>query len=89
MPKSKLETRLTRQIAARGESGASSIAHGLLVKRGHIKPDGELTAAGKKRQDLGNAGRAKDREAKYSGSGHKPGDYKYDAKTNAATLKKK
>lgn len=86
MPKSKLETRLTQQIAARGEGNAKAIAHGLLVKRGHIKPDGELTAAGKKRQDLGNAGRAKDREAKYSGN--KPSDYKYNAKTNAATLKK-
>ena len=86
MPKSKLETRLTRQIAARGEDDASKIAHGLLVKRGHIKPDGELTAAGKKRQDLGNDGRAKDRQAKYTGK--KASDFKYDAKTNAATLKK-
>lgn len=88
MPKSKLETRLTRQIAARGEGDASSIAHGLLVKRRHIKPSGELTAAGKKRQDLGNDGRAKDRESKYSGGKNKPSDYKYNAKTNAATLKK-
>jgi hypothetical protein len=88
MTKSKLETRLTRQIAARGEGDASGIAHGLLVKRGHIKPSGELTAAGKKRQDLGNAGRAKDRESKYSGGKKKPSDFKYDAKTNAATLKK-
>jgi hypothetical protein len=71
MPKSKLETRLTRQIAARGEDDASGIAHGLLVKRGHIKPDGSLTA-----------------ESKYSGGKNKPSDYKYNAKTNAATLKK-
>lgn len=88
MPKSKLETRLVRQIAARGEGDAKGIAHGLLVKRGHIKPDGTLTAEGKKRQDLGNAGRAKDREARYSGGKNKPSDYKYNAKTNAATLKK-
>jgi hypothetical protein len=88
MPKSKLETRLTRQIAARGEDDAKEIARGLLIKRGHIKPDGTLTAAGKKRQDLGNDGRAKDRESKYSGGKHKPSDFKYDAKTNAATLKK-
>lgn len=88
MPKSKLETRLTRQIAARGEGDASSIAHGLLVQRGHIKPNGVLTAEGKKRQDLGNAGRAKDREAKYSNGKKKPSDFKYNAKTNAATLKK-
>ena len=88
MPKSKLETRLTRQIAARGEDDAREIARGLLIKRGHIKPDGTLTAEGKRRQDLGNAGRAKDRESKYSGGKNKPSDYKYNAKTNAATLKK-
>jgi hypothetical protein len=88
MPKSKLETRLTRQIAARGEDDAKEIARGLLIKRGHIKPDGSLTAEGKKRQDLGNGGRAKDRESKYSGGKNKPSDYKYNAKTNAATLKK-
>lgn len=88
MPKSKLETRLTRQIAARGEKDAAQIAHGLLVQRKHITPKGELTAEGKKRQDLGNAGRAKDREAKYSGGKNKPSDFKYNAKTNAATLKK-
>jgi hypothetical protein len=88
MPKSKLETRLTRQIAARGEDDAKEIARGLLIKRGHIKPDGTLTAEGKKRQDLGNDGRAKDRESKYSGGKNKPSDYKYNAKTNAATLKK-
>ena len=52
------------------------------------KPDGTLTAAGKKRQDLGNAGRAKDRESRYSDGKNKPSDYKYNAKTNAATLKK-
>jgi hypothetical protein len=88
MPKSKLETRLTRQIAARGEDDAKEIARGLLIKRGHIKSDGTLTAEGKKRQDLGNDGRAKDRESKYSGGKNKPSDYKYNAKTNAATLKK-
>lgn len=85
---SKLQTRLTRQIAARGEDDAKEIARGLLIKRGHMKPDGTLTAEGKKRQDLGNDGRAKDREAKYSKGKHKPSDFKYDAKTNSATLKK-
>ena len=86
MSKSKLETRLTRQIAARGEGDAAQIAHGVLIKRGQIKPDGQLTATGAKRQALGAAGRAKDREARYSGK--KPSDFKYDPKTNAATLKK-
>ncbi len=88
MPKSTLETRLTRQIAARGQPGAANIARSQLIKRGHIKPDGELTAEGKKRQELGNGGRAKDRAAKYSSGKNKPADYKYNAKTNMATLKK-
>ena len=88
MSKSKLETRLTRQLASGGNKGAAQMAHGILVKRGHIKQDGALTEAGQARQDLGNDGRAKDRAVKYS-SGHKASDYKYDPKTNLATLKKK
>jgi hypothetical protein len=47
--------------------------------------DGKLTKEGQKRQDLGNSGRAKDRAAKYSGNSTK--DYKYNPKTNRATLK--
>lgn len=82
---SKLQTRLTRQLAARGVKGAKQVADGLLQKRGHLK-DGKLTAEGKARQALGNAGRAKDRAAKVSGG--KPSDYTYNAKTNRATRKK-
>ena len=82
---SKLETRLTRQLAARGVDNAKGVATALLTKRGHLK-DGKLTAEGRERQALGNDGRAKDRQAKYSG--RKPDDFKYDAKTNRATLKK-
>lgn len=85
--KSRLETRLTRQLSAKGVANASGTAHGLLVQRGHIKPDGALTEKGSERQALGASGRAKDRAAR--ASGHKPGDYKYDAKTNQATLKGK
>jgi hypothetical protein len=50
--------------------------------------NGELTAAGKKRQALGNDGRAKDRASRYSEGRNKPSAYVYDAKTNRATLKK-
>jgi hypothetical protein len=58
----------------------------LLKKRGHMTKDGELTAEGKRRQLLGNGGRAKDRAAKRSGrSKH---DYDYNPRTNRATLKK-
>ena len=81
-----LESRLTRQLASRGVKDAKGMAIALLTKRGDMK-DGKLTAHGKERQAMGNAGRAKDRQAKVSG--HKPSDYKYNAKTNQATLKKR
>lgn len=84
---SALQTRLTRQLSAKGVSDAKGVAVGLLTKRGHMK-NGELTAAGKKRQALGNDGRAKDRASRYSESRNKPSAYVYDAKTNRATLKK-
>lgn len=84
---SKLETRLTRQLASKGNDDAKGMARALLLKRGHIKPDGSLTAEGKARQDLGNDGRAKDRAAKRT-PGRKPSDFSYDPKTNAAKVKK-
>lgn len=46
---------------------------------------GKLTSDGKKRQAMGASGRAKDRAAKKSG--HSTNDYKYNKKTNRATLK--
>lgn len=81
---SKLETRLTRQLAARGVKGANKMAIALLTKRGQYK-DGKLTKEGEKRQALGNAGRAKARAVKYHGG--KPSDYSYDAKTNSTRKK--
>jgi hypothetical protein len=81
----KLETRLTRQLASQGNKNAKSMAIAILTKRGDLK-DGELTAKGEFRQSMGNAGRAKDRAAK--ATGHKPSEYKYNPKTNLATLKK-
>lgn len=81
---SKLLTRLTRQLASKGVKGAKNMASGLLEKYGSMK-NGKLTAKGKKRQSMGASGRAKDRAAKRSG--RKASDYKYDKKTNKATLK--
>ena len=81
---SKLQTRLTRQLAARGVKGAAQMADSLLEKRGQLK-DGKLTAEGKQRQAMGNDGRAKDRAAKRSGGS--ASDYKYNPKTNRATKK--
>ena len=82
-----LVERFARQLAAKGIKDAKSMAIALLKKRGHLNDKGELTAEGKKRQAMGDSGRAKDRASK--ASGHKPSDYKYDKKTNSATLKGK
>jgi hypothetical protein len=84
---SRLETRLVRQLAARGTSDAKGLARTLLIERGDAAPDGQLTAHGKSRQALGKEGRAKDRAAKVSG--RPPEDYRYSARTNRATLKKR
>lgn len=80
----KLLTRLTRQLASKGVKGAKNMAAALLTKRGQLK-GGKLTSEGKKRQSLGNAGRAKDRAAKASGG--KSSDYKYNPKTNRVKKK--
>ena len=79
-----LPKRLTRQLASKGVDDAKSVAYALLTKRGHMK-DGKLTDEGKKREDLGAAGRAKDRAAKRSDGS--PDDFKYNPKTNQARKK--
>lgn len=81
---SKLQTRLTRQLASRGVQNAKAVADSLLEKRGHLK-NGKLTQEGKARQALGNEGRAKDRAVKRSGGS--PSDYSYDPKTNRTKKK--
>lgn len=85
---SKLQERLTRQLASRGVKGAKNVALGLLKKRGHVNEDGSLTPEGSKRQALGNDGRAKDRAAKATKASDKPSDFKYDPRTNKAKKKK-
>lgn len=82
-----LVDRLTDQLAAKGMKDAKSEAIAILKARGHVDSSGNLTAEGKKRQDLGPDGRAKDRASKLSG--RPASDYKYNAKTNMATLKKR
>lgn len=77
--------RLTRQLASKGVKGARGMATALLKKRGQMSSKGKLTSKGKKRSALGAAGRAKDRASKRS---NKPvSAYKYNSKTNRATLK--
>lgn len=79
--------RLKSQLAARGVKDSEGEAIAILKARGHLDDYGRLTAAGKAREELGPDGRAKDRAAKISG--RTPSDYKYNAKTNQATLKRR
>lgn len=81
MNRPSLLNRLTKQV------NSKDMARRLLIKRGHMTKDGKLTQEGARRQALGNAGRAKDRAARYSGK-HQSSDYTYNAKTNMAHLKK-
>lgn len=80
--------RLVTQLRRNGMSAAAAnaTARKRLQQAGILKKGSEeLTEYGKKRQAMGAAGRAKDRAAKRSG--RKPSEYKYNAKTNRATLK--
>lgn len=76
---------LKKRLAA--QVGSKSLAMALLRKRGHINADGSLTAKGKKRDRMTAADRAKDRASKSSGKPTR--SYKYNPKTNQATLKRK
>ena len=80
--------RLERQLAAKGEKNPVGMAIAILKKNKILDKQGNLTSKGKKRQAMGNAGRAKDRAAKASHGKHKAKDYKYNSKTNSATLRK-
>lgn len=76
--------RLTEQVG-----GNRDMALSILRDRGHVEQGSErLTAEGLHREMLGPAGRAIDRAVKTSGN-HLARDYKYSARTNRATLKKK
>jgi len=62
-----------------------AVATSQLQKSGNLKKGTKkMTDKGKKRSVMGAAGRAKDRASK--ASGRPAGDYKYNAKTNKATL---
>jgi len=75
----KLVKRLTAQV------GSEGLAMSLLKKRGDMTSGGKLTAQGKKRDTMTAGERAKDRAAK--AENRNPADFKYDPKTNRATLK--
>ena len=73
--------RLTAQV------GSEELARALLIKRGDMTPKGKLTAKGRKRDAMTAEERAVDRAARAAGRSKK--DYKYDPRTNRATLKRK
>jgi len=78
MGRNSLIDRLSAQV------GSKSFAIALLKKRGDLTPSGDLTAKGMQRNRMTAEERAIDRASKESG---KPAsDYKYDPKTNRATL---
>lgn len=85
----KILERLVSQLRAKGKSkqAAYAIATSALQKSGNLKPGTQkATEKGKRRGAMTPAARAKDRAAKRAN--HKPSDYKYNRKTNLATLRK-
>ncbi len=79
MGKKQLVKRLAAQV------GSKDMAIGILKKRGDMTKSGKLTAKGKARNNMTAEERAKDRASKASG---KPTSaFKYDPRTNRATLK--
>lgn len=84
-------TRLVKQLKAKGytDSSAHAIAVSSLQKSGNLKKGtAKATSKGKKRGKMTPSARARDRASKTSGK-HSTKEYKYNSKTNLATLKKK
>lgn len=82
--------RLVSQLQAKGmpKAKAFAVATKKLQESGSLKPDSQkLTSQGKKRSEMGAAGRAKDRAAKKAG--RKASDYTYNQMANTARLRKK
>jgi hypothetical protein len=80
MGRNSLVKRLTAQ------TGSAGMATALLKKRGQMDASGALTPKGKARDNMTAAERAKDRAAKTTG--RKAIDFSFNAKSNAARIKK-
>ena len=81
MGRNQLIERLSAQV------GDRDAAIKILQERGHLKADGKtFTAEGLKRNMMTAAERAKDRSAKRLDKS--PEEFKYNPKTNRATLRK-
>ncbi len=85
----KILERLVQQLEAKGidKSKAYAIATSQMQKAGNIDSHGKATKKGTKRGNMTPAARAKDRASKASGDN--PSSFKYNAKTNTATKRKK
>lgn len=84
----KILERLVGQLQAKGKSksAAFAIATSALQKSGNLKKGtNKATAKGAKRGSMSPAQRAKGRASKKSK--HKTTEYKYNSRTNRATLK--
>ena len=84
----KILERLVSQLKAKGKSekSAYAIATAALQRSGNLKPGTQAaTAKGTRRGNMTPGERAKDRASKKSGK--KTRDYKYNSKTNRATLR--
>ena len=81
MGRGQLIDRLAAQV------GDRDLALGILRDRGHVNAKGELTAGGRKRDQMTAAERAKDRAAK--AASRSPDQYVYNPKTNSATLRRR
>ena len=68
------------------EEESYELAKGILLKRGHIDEDGNLTDSGLERQLLGAEGRALDRHINRYGG--KSIDYEYDYDSNKVRKRK-
>jgi len=83
----KILERTASQVKNKKKSARYAIATAALQKAGVLKPGtNKLTAKGKKRQSMSAGARAKSRAAARSGKSTR--SYKYNSKTNQATLKK-
>ena len=77
--------RLTDQIVekqGKAQEDARELAKNLLIDRGHLTPDGNLTPEGEKRSAMGAEGRAIDRAIRRHGGDRS--NYYYDYSTNKA-----
>jgi hypothetical protein len=77
---------LLQRLAAQ-MGGNEQAARDVLVKRGHMTPDGKFTKEGEARNQMTAEERAKDRASKETGT--PVSRLKYDPKTNRATKRGK